>query len=486
MVIKFVVLVLLGGLLALLQRKQVEAKSPHILFIVADDLGWNDVGFHNPAMKTPNIDKLAREGLILNQTYLQPLCSPSRHALMTGYYPYHAGLQHLVILPWQPVCSPLKMKFLPQRLKDIGYATHMVGKWHLGFCSWNCTPTYRGFDSFFGYYNAQGDHYSHTWYNYLDYRDNEKPVKNLNGTYSTFTFVSRAQDIIKKHNSSQPLFLYMAFQNVHDPIQVPKQYEDMYPNIKTQGRRQFSGMVSALDEAIGNITDQLRESGMYDDTLIVFTSDNGGWPKYYGNNYPLRGGKFTVYEGGTRVVSFVHGAGLQKTGESYESIMHAVDWSDTLVEAAGGKPDLMGDGVSQWSSIANNFPGPRTELVYNFDSDLAPEEGHAAIRVGDYKLIDGYPSLYPDWYKPDQLYTFKPEPSIPEMQAHAGRYQLFNLKDDPTEHNDLSKSRPDIVTEMSERLRLLTQNAVPPNYPLVPDPKSNPSKFDDVWSPGWC
>eukprot|EP00105_Crassostrea_gigas_P003469 XP_011416316.1 PREDICTED: arylsulfatase B [Crassostrea gigas] len=479
-------LVLFGGLLALLQRKQVEAKSPHILFIVADDLGWNDVGYHNPAMKTPNIDKLAREGLILNQTYFQPLCSPSRHAFMTGYYPYRAGLQHLVIMPWQPVCSPLNMKFLPQRLKDLGYATHMVGKWHLGMCNWDCTPTYRGFDSFFGFYHAKADYYSHISYKYLDYRDNEKPVKNLNGTYSTFTFTSRAQDIIKKHNSSQPLFLYMAFPIPHEPLQVPQQYEDMYPNTMSKGRRQYSGMVSALDEAIGNITDQLRESGMYDDTLIVFTSDNGGSPMDYGNNYPLRGAKFTVYEGGTRVVSFVHGAGLQKTGEAYESMMHAVDWSDTLVAAAGGEPDMRDDGVSQWTAIAQNSPGPRTELVYNFDPDSAPEQGHAAIRVGDYKLIHGYPGLFPDWYKVDQQHEFNTEPSVLEMLEHAERYQLFYIKDDPTEQNDLAQSKPDIVKKLSQRLLMLTKNALPPNYPLVPDPKSDPTHFDNVWSPGWC
>ncbi|KAK3105238.1 hypothetical protein FSP39_020441 [Pinctada imbricata] len=467
-----------------------QGKPPHIVFIVADDLGWNDVGLHNPDIKTPNIDKLARDGVILNQSYVQPLCSPSRHSIMTGYYPFKAGLQHLVILPWQPVCSPLQFKFLPQRLKDLGYATHMVGKWHVGFCSWNCTPTYRGFDSFFGYYNAQEDYYNHSWYNGLDLRNNTKVVRDLNGTYSLYAFEKRAKEILNNHDQSTPLFLYLPFQNVHDPIQVPKQYEDVYPNIKSDGRRKFSGMVSALDEAIGNITDRIKELGMYEDTLFAFTADNGGWIQYFGNNYPLRGGKFTIYEGGTRVIAFMTGVGLKK-GTQYDGIMHAVDWSATLVDAAGGTPPTDGDGMSQWKAISGGAEPPRNELVYNYDQHLNPVQGHAAIRIGDWKLIDGYPGQYPDWYKPDTVYDLpdfnKPEKYFRDyIKMNKSRYQLYNLKDDPTEHNDLSKQYLDKVRELSARLNELTKSAVKPNYPDIPDPKSLPSRFGGAWSPGWC
>ncbi|XP_071094083.1 arylsulfatase B-like isoform X1 [Haliotis cracherodii] len=455
----------------------------HIVFIVADDLGWNDIGFHNPDMITPNIDKLATEGLILNHSYVQPLCSPSRSAFMSGYYPFKTGLQHLVILNYQPVCLPQNITILPQKLKELGYATHIVGKWHNGFCSWNCTPTYRGFDSFFGYYNAQEDYYTHVTGGFLDYRNNTSPEKTDNGTYSTFRFTDVATDIIQRHNKSRPLFLYLPFQAVHAPIEVPEKYEAMYPNIQTEDRRKFCGMVSALDEAVGNITKTLTDSGLMEDTLILFTADNGGWITEHGNNYPLRGGKFTVYEGGTRAVGFIHGSGLQKTGTVFDGMIHAVDWLPTLTAAAGGTPVSDRDGINLWPSLSTASPSPRTEVVYNYDSHVLPTEGHAAIRVGDYKLIDGYPGLYPDWYKPEQVTS---ELNITHISDWANKYQLFNLKDDPTEHNDLSSSHPDIVKQLAARLAWYEKQAVPANFPALPDPKSNPELYGNVWSPGWC
>ncbi|XP_067685669.1 arylsulfatase B-like isoform X2 [Haliotis asinina] len=357
----------------------------HIVFIVADDLGWNDVGLHNPDMITPNIDRLAREGVILNQSYVQPLCSPSRSAFMSGYYPFKTGLQHLVILNNQHVCLPLNITILPQKLKELGYATHIVGKWHIGFCSWNCTPTYRGFDSFFGYYNAQEDYYTHTTAGFLDYRNNTSPERTENGTYSTLRFTDVAIDIIQRHDKNQPLFLYLPFQAVHAPIEVPPQYEALYPNVKTEDRRKFC------------------------------ESDR--------------------------------------------------------------------DGFNLWPSLSTGSPSPRTEVVYNYDSHLFPTEGHAAIRVGDYKLIDGYPGLYNGWYKPEQVTS---DLNLTNIKDWATKYQLFNLKDDPTEHNDLSTSHPDIVKQLAARLAWYEKQAVPPNYPLLPDPESNPELYGNVWSPGWC
>lgn len=219
----------------------VEAKPPNIVFIVADDLGWNDVGFHNPNMTTPNIDKLAKEGVRLDQSYVQPVCSPSRHSFMTGIYPWKAGLQHLVIGAGQDVCSPLNMTFFPEKLKKAGYATHVVGKWHLGFCSWNCTPLYRGFDSFYGYFNSREDYYTHFQANYLDFHDDYDVVWNETGVYSANLYAQRAEEIISQHDSRKPLFLYLPYQSVHEPLQVPPEFEALYPNVQTEGRRKFCG-----------------------------------------------------------------------------------------------------------------------------------------------------------------------------------------------------------------------------------------------------
>ncbi|XP_041378318.1 arylsulfatase B-like [Gigantopelta aegis] len=483
-----VFLLSLGVILLIGDVVTTQTTKPHIVFIIADDLGWNDIGFHNPEIKSPNIDKLATEGLILNSSYVQPLCSPSRSAIMTGYYPFKMGLQHLVILPYQPVCVPLNITLLPEALRDLGYATHMVGKWHLGFCSWNCTPTYRGFDSFFGYYNADEDYYTHTVDDYLDLRDNKTPARNLNGTYSTNYFASLATDIINRHNKSQPLFLYLPFQAVHEPIEVPKRYEDLYPNIQNEGRRKFSGMVSALDEAVGNVTSALKQNGMLDDTLIFFTADNGGWIPYYGNNYPLRGGKFTIYEGGTRTVAFINGKRLQNSGTVYEGLMHAIDWMPTIVAAAGGIPDNSRDGMNLWSDLNNGSLSGRKEFVYNLDSHFPPLEGHAALRMGDYKMVEGYPGEFPDWYKPQQLPEDSPikQDKFEKKPYPWYQYQLFNIKDDPTEHNDLSTKLPDILAKMKARLNEYKKQMVPPNFPILPDPKSDPALYNNTWSPGWC
>ncbi|KAL5004414.1 hypothetical protein ScPMuIL_017870 [Solemya velum] len=467
----------------------VKAKPPHIVFIVADDLGWNDLGFRNPDMITPNIDKLAVGGVILNQSYVQPVCSPSRHAFMTGYYPFKAGLQHMVIFHGQAVCSPTNMAFLPQQLKKLGYATHAVGKWHLGFCNWNCTPTYRGFDSFFGYYNSKEDYYTHELVGYLDLHDNKQPDFDYKGNYSTDVFAKRAVDIINRHDADTPLFLYLPFQAVHEPIEVPKYWENFYPNIKTVGRRQFCGMVTAMDNAIGEVVGVLKQRGLYEDTLIVFTSDNGGWPQRHGNNWPLRGGKITIWEGGTRVSAFVHGAGLQKTGYTYDGMIHAVDWHPTILSAAGGTPAEGIDGLNQWPSISTGSKSARSEFIYNLDDCLPAQQGRAAIRIGDYKLMVGNPGLYSDWYRPEQITDHVSEDDAPckakGRLAKEEIVRLYNLKDDPTEHFNLASALPDVVEKLLARMMYYHKQMVPAKYPAV-SPSSDPKYFNNTWSPGWC
>ncbi|VDI79517.1 Hypothetical predicted protein [Mytilus galloprovincialis] len=483
------------GLLLLTLSKCVVSKSPHIVFIVADDLGWNDVGFRNPAIISPNIDYLAKNGMILNNSYVQPVCTPSRNAFLSGFYPFKSGLQNFVIVPWAPSCAPLNRTFLPQTLKELGYATHMIGKWHLGMCKWECTPTYRGFDTFYGYYNGKEDYFNYTIFNHTDFRDNKEPTRPYD--YSTFNFVAnkyayarRADKVITQHNKSQPMFLYLPFQSVHEPIEVPEIYENMYKNLKNEGRRKFSGMVTALDDAIGNVTDSLKRNGMLKDTLIIFTTDNGGSPTYFGNNYPLRGGKTTVYEGGTRATSFVYGSGLQKPNTVFDGrlfvivlrMIHAVDWMPTIISAAGGGGQVRGiDGLNMWPSISKGVPSSlRSEFIYNLDDSLVPMMGHAAIRMGDYKLIEGFAGVYNGWY------------SVPENETATEKddpkedyYQLYNLRDDPTEHNNLYTKERSMLKKMKERLEEYKKYIVPP-VSMKPDPASNPNNYNGYWTPGWC
>ncbi|KAL5008889.1 hypothetical protein ScPMuIL_014470 [Solemya velum] len=298
------------------------------------------------------------------------------------------------------------------------------------------------------------------------------------------TFAKRAITIIESNNASQtPLFIYLPFQSVHSPNQVPKKYENMYPSIKNDSRRIYCGMVTALDEAIGNITAALNKHGYMDNLLIVFTTDNGGPVNHGSNNLPLRGAKTTLWEGGTKGVAFMYSKTLlRKKGYVNTDLVHAVDWYPTLLAAAGAGSDVDShiDGVNQWPALSQNLPTNRTEFIYNID-DI---KGNGAIRVGDYKLIEGNPGKYNTWYP------------LPGMDGHLDiqaddtenkkyKPQLFNIKDDPTEHFDLAKRMPEMVQQLQKRLAKYRESLVPARYPPR-DPASNPKFYNGVWTPGWC
>jgi arylsulfatase B len=287
----------------------VASKPPHVLFIVLDDLGFDDVGFRSGEIRTPHIDGFAKSGLVLDQYYVQDVCSPSRSTFMTGRYAMHHG-----VVDWIPPASayglPLNETTMAQLFQRAGYATHMSGKWHLGFYKWAMTPTFRGFDSFVGFYSGGEDYFQHTSSGAYDFRRDDSPNCGANcsriawqdqGAYSTTIFAEEAVRVVTAHEpSKQPLFLYLAFQGVHAPAQVPQSYADAYAStITDHKRRTFAGMLSAVDEGIGNVTAALQAKGMLDDTLIVFTTDNGG-PTTTGDgvgarNWPLRGATLAAH-----------------------------------------------------------------------------------------------------------------------------------------------------------------------------------------------
>ncbi|XP_068703524.1 arylsulfatase B-like [Montipora capricornis] len=470
------------------------SKAPHVLFILADDLGWSDVGFHGSKIQTPNIDKLAADGVILDNYYVMPLCSPTRSALLTGMYPIHTGLQHLVLLPTSAYGLPLNFTTLPQKLKESGYATHIVGKWHLGYNKWEYTPTYRGFDTFYGYYNAQEDHYSHTLLDILDFRDNKEPVKDIGGQFATFKYAERAQKIIQSHNASVPLFLYMAFQNVHEPLQAPKQYTDKYSFIKDQARRTYAGMVDSMDEAIGNITEALKDAGLWEDTLIVFSTDNGGWHDFGGFNWPLRGEKFTLWEGGVRGVSFVHGNMLGRRGVKCKGLMHVTDWFPTLVKLTGGSLEdtpLPLDGMDVWNAISEGEPSPRNEILLNIDLPPKEESPNApsaltiyegiALRSGDMKLLLSVENS--SWFKPPELGEKPNKMQTKLTDSKPLKIALYNITADPEEREDLSAKLSDVVKNLMERVDYYKKGVVPALYG-PPDVNAIVKALEEgVWTP---
>ena len=409
---------------------------------------------------------------------------------MSGRYPYHTGLQRGVIRPPQPYGLPLNITTIAQRLNTAGYSTHAIGKWHLGFCNWSYTPTERGFDSFFGYYEGAEDYYTHrrgytiskTNLDGLDFRRNRDVVTNMNGSYSTEAFAAEAVSVINQHNKSTPMYMYLPFQAVHAPLQAPQRFVDMYKEIKNKSRQMKAAMVTAMDLAIGNITAALEKAEMWNDTLIVFTTDNGGPVQSGASNWPLRGSKATLWEGGHRGAAFVHGKMLNKTGYVYNGMIHTVDWYPTLLSLAGVNVDDTDlDGMNVWDAISNNKSSPRQSFVYNLlltDGTLS-----GGIRFNNWKLLVNPGEGHSGWYPPANASFSEPI----TVTKPSNETFLFDLDADPTEHYNLASTKTDVLAMMMSRLSEAMKSYVPDlSDQNPPTEKSNPANFGDAWSPGWC
>ena len=370
---------LLFLLAAVLQPNSVLSKQPNIVVIVADDLGYHDVGFRGSDILTPNIDKLASQGVVLENHIVSSICSPSRASLMTGRYTIRTGFWKGNIKPNEEYGLGLDETLLPEMLKRNGYVTHGVGKWHCGMHTWQHVPPNRGFDTYFGLFLGEQDYYSHRKIGRVDFRENYRDAngnlvdnirKDLHGQYNTYLFTNKSVELIQEHDQSKPLFLYLAYTAPHIPHEVPdNEVEKFASHISVGARQKYAAMVSVMDEGIGKIAGTLISTGMMDNTIIVFTSDNGAYYRSVGSNYPLRGGKSSFLEGGMRGVSFVHSPLLQQTGYTNKHLHHVTDWYATFQNLAGDvpenhdKPQLPLDGVDVWSSISTNV-SCREEILY--------------------------------------------------------------------------------------------------------------------------
>ena len=324
---------------------------------MADDLGNADLGYRGGEIKTPNIDKLATEGVRMESFYGQPVCTPSRAALMTGRYPMRHGLQTLVIFPSHKYGLPTDERTLPQALKEAGYQTYMVGKWHLGHADQKYWPQNRGFDYFYGNVMGEVDYFTKERGGMVDWQRNGKFL-NESGYYTTL-IGNEAVKLIEAHDPKKPFFLYFASMAPHAPYQVPKEYSDRYASIKDEKRRTYGGMISALDDQIGRVVTALDKKGMRDNTIILFASDNGGvtnalfatgarspeerkesggvglGEKPPANNGELRGGKGSLHEGGVRVPAFANWPAKLQPRVVTEPL-HMVDIMPTLLALSGG------------------------------------------------------------------------------------------------------------------------------------------------------
>ena len=443
--------------------------------MIADDLGRADCGFMGGTeIKTPHLDLLAKQGAILDQFYVQPVCSPTRAAFLTGRYPMRYGLQVSVVRPWADYGLPLEERLLPQVLRDAGYETAIVGKWHLGTVKPEYLPTRRGFDHQYGHYNGALDYFTHIRDGGFDWHRDDKECRDEG--YSTHLLAKESARLILERDKSKPLFLYVPFNAVHSPHQVPEQYLKPYAHLKGT-RQKYAGMLAAMDEAVGKIVAAVDQAGIREQTLFVFSSDNGGpSPGKTTDNGPLRAGKGTLYEGGTRVVAFATWAGHIKPGSVVKEPLHMVDWHPTLAKLAGGeiKSALQLDGHDAWPTITADAPSPHSFILLN----TTPNNG--AIRVGDWKLIvagnvsdSEEEAEAPAAAKENGKGAKKTQ----KKKNQAPKIELFNLKNDPNEKNNLADQQPDRVAELRAKLNELAGQAVPP----LAKPKAKNFVVPRVW-----
>jgi arylsulfatase A-like enzyme len=431
----------------------VAAPKPDIVFLLIDDLGFADCGFNgNKQNSTPNIDRLAKAGAVLEHHYVQPVCSPTRSTLLTGRYPTRTGV-YSIVSPHAPWGLPLAERTLPQALKDAGYSTAIVGKWHLGEFKPEYLPLARGFEHHYGHYFGMIDYFTHERGKELDWYRDGQPVKEPG--YSTHLLRDEACRVIARQPQDKPLFLYVPFNGVHAPHQVPESYLKAYPDLKGN-RQKLAGMLAAVDEAVGRIEDALRQAGRLDNTLIVFSADNGGTP--VSDNTPLRDHKGSIFEGGVRAAAFACWPGRIPAGQRVREPMHMVDWYPTLIKLAGGSLEqkLSPDGLDVWPMLTQKAPTPHDAILCVSTQGPA----RAAVRMGEWKLLVAGAAAE----TPDEEDEAKPKAKGKTAKA-AAKYEplaLYHLTEDPGETRNLAAEQPERVKAMRARLATLLKDAVPP------------------------
>eukprot|EP01060_Flectonema_neradi_P000502 TRINITY_DN10315_c0_g2_i2.p1 TRINITY_DN10315_c0_g2~~TRINITY_DN10315_c0_g2_i2.p1 ORF type:complete len:532 (+),score=121.66 TRINITY_DN10315_c0_g2_i2:45-1640(+) len=512
------------------------AKLPHIFMVIVDDYGWGDVGYHGAKMAsgdslTPTIDGFVKEGIELNRHYVHMMCTPTRSSFQSGRLPIHVTTG---------LCSPCdksgaiprNMTGIAAQMKKAGYATHQVGKWDAGMTTPHHTPKGRGYDSSLNYFghgnwmwteaewlgseNGRTDFPAPT---IIDFWDTDKPAYHLNGTgYEEYIFRDRMLDILHNHNQSVPLFLQYDSKIAHYPLQAPPSYQDKHKDIDQMNRRVYWSMISFLDDQLKNITDTMKELNMWDNTLMVLSSDNGGPVmsergdcnstsgvdgkqntdighaaacfngETGASNWPLRGGKHNVFEGGIRVNAFVSGGYVPeaKRGTKEEGMIHITDWYTTFCSIAGvpavdpwaassGLPGI--DGLDMWPLLSGrNDTSPRTTilvnkelLIHNNWKYIPPK----TVLTGDARGGPQYPNA-----------TTATDPIENHKMTCPSEGCLFNLDTDLYETTNVAAQNPDVVKMMQQLME--TEKATIWEVPHSDDPKCKAtaySKYGGFYGP---
>lgn len=406
--------------------------KPNIIVILADDLGWNAVGYHNDEVKTPNIDnRICKAGVELDNFYACPMCSPSRAGLMTGRYPIRFGCARAVIPPWREDGVPTDEVFMPEVLAQAGYKQRAIfGKWHLGHNRRKWLPLERGFTEFYGHYNGAIDYYTHKREGELDWHRGYDTC--YDEGYATDLIADKTVEFINKNaESEEPFFCYVAFNAPHGPFQAPQEYIDMYKNIEDETKRTYFAMITAMDDGIGRILDAVDESGIAKETVIWFFSDNGGWDVIEGVNYPLRKGKLYTFDGGVRVVSCVRYPDKFRAGRKITSRTAYIDLLPTFmdcigIDKTGGKPL---DGINLFLLLCGEEEELEERPLHFYHGQESVHDEHCGIIDHEWKLV----VIGDDIRKGE----------TPEHETY-----LFNINEDPEEKYDLKYNHPDIYKRL--------------------------------------
>ena len=421
--------------------------TTNVVFMMADDLGWNDVGYHGSEIRTPHVDSIAERGVQLNRYYASPLCSPTRAALLTGRIPLRYGVDR----PIETIGGlPETERLLTDVLKAAGYETAIVGKWHLGLAHVKYHPHNRGFDTAYGHLGPAVDYWTHIWDGGLDWHLNGN-VLNEEG-YTTDLIGKAAERAISERDKEKPLFLYVAFNAPHGPLQAPAESVSAYDSIENPRRRTYAAMMSEMDRAVGGILKVLEDEGLTDETLIVWCSDNGGAVRLGADNSPLRGGKGGAFEGGIRVPAAIWKPGSIEGGRTFTQMMTVTDWFPTIAAASGIDLGSNGqlDGLDMWSALTKGDVVERSEpyVVGVFDS--------VAIIDGPWKYVEPLP------------------------RGGSGVAHLFRLDRDPEEREDLAEAEPERFEAMRQRLHdfprppTIAPDVTPPPGPGRGRPRGQP------------
>ena len=483
---------------SILASAQVAASErPNIVVIVADDLGWADVGYHGGNIDTPSLDKLAEQGVQQNRFYTTPICSPTRAALMTGRDPMRLGVAYGVIMPWDNIGVNPAEHFMPESFGAAGYQTAMVGKWHLGHAQMTYHPNERGFEHFYGHLHTEVGFYP--------------PFANVGGKdfqvngvtaddegYETYLLADEVSRYIRERDTQKPFFIYMPFIAPHTPLDAPAELQEKYKDIDTDlpparsnqtdstrriskmlmresARPMYAAVVDGMDQAIGQVLNTLDEEGLSDNTIVLFFSDNGGAAYSYGgaDNAPLRGGKGETFEGGIRVVSLMRWPEKLQGGQIFDQVMTVMDVFPTLADAAGVDPlnTFEFDGSSLWPSISEGAPHSRDDMIM-FASEIPI--------YGSFKLTAF-----------DETWKLVQEMEQDQLSTTVTNY-LFKIAEDPNEYNNLAAEYPDIVVSMSKAIsewRALhpvsgTRSVLipPPGWRAPKDWASYPRPLEDLQS----